>query len=117
MLIAQMDDSHLLNTILLFLRSSEKNSIGLSEENAAFLGIPSPSKREIGEAKDLVLKKIHDYLIEAVMRGLDVTSLLQSYLGRNEAISKDLVFSLPSSSVELLSCPYEEDEFFCEPNF
>jgi hypothetical protein len=106
LLIAQMEDSHLLATINLFCKNFEAARLVLKGNSQPFAGEsvlnalnPEFSKDRVLDAARSAIRayssKLPDYICEAAIRGLDIAAPLQSAYGRkakspsqvNEAIA------------------------------
>lgn len=78
-LIAAMDDTHLINTIRLRCRQIKaalNSSATISDPTqAALYGIKAKSAEEAGEAARKVVTKTYPYLAEALLRGGEVAAL------------------------------------------
>jgi len=106
-LIAEMEDNHLLNTIKFFLRrikelsailDSDGNILQMTRSQAALTGAkiaqdhfdPEVIQDRLQEG----VEKLHPYVLEAVLRGMEIKELLQDAFGRTEKIQP--VYTAPS---------------------
>ena len=108
MLIAQMDDTHLINMILklcrriknlrLILESKVSTDVLLSAIKTEF-SLENAKQKAQWEIKK-VDEKLKDYVVEAALRGLDITRELQVAYNRTEAIVDCFALSLEAGNDE-----------------
>lgn len=95
MLIASMDNNHLLNTIKIHAKRihSARHSLqgGAVEDPLIQIFQPEYCRAAMERrAKSAIISAhtdLYDYVMEASLRGLDVTQILQTAYGRSEAIA------------------------------
>lgn len=97
MLICQMENSHLINTIKVIAKVIQTSQEILQEQVKPdpLMEVLNPKYLEsIKERARQELRKCHDciqpYVMEAALRGLDVTGILQSAYGRSTAVGSYL---------------------------
>lgn len=107
MLVAQMADSHLMNTINVILRRMREvqSTVGIgadmSDFDKAFYGVQEVSEQEAASVMRAMLKRLYPYLAEAYLRDLGTPRVaLAEMLGRDCALSVAAPLSLPSGSEE-----------------
>ena len=110
MLIEQMDNEHLLNTIRLAFRKSLPANHCITGELAGLLGLPeAPSPRDIGERKADILLALAPLITEAALRALpELPQILQDFTGRSGAIDGSLVLSMSELS------HFDSDDLYLE---
>ena len=110
MLICSMEDSHLINTIKLILRHIKTASsvlCGQQSENH-LIAVFSPSysaaaqKERAEESIRFYHRKIQPYIMEAALRGLDISALMQDAYKRSQMI--------PVQQQYLLESPDDDDD-------
>jgi len=120
LLVSQMDDNHLKNTIGLVCRAIEKAIEGLevdtevSKKQAALYGINRDHIRtHCSNALPVLTQKLYPYAAEAALRGIDISERLQKAFGRTEAegqFNVKLDMSTPFDPLLLM----DEQEFDAE---
>lgn len=112
MLICEMDDNHLSNTISMFITNIGKAKTLLEMtknggrddfESALFGDYKSLSKHELKKIIKDNSDRLQYYLGEAMLRGMDFSKQLQELYGRSTSVSFNLGHALPS--------PGEFDDF------
>jgi hypothetical protein len=112
MLIGQMDDSHLINTINMHFRnlSNLRTQLNAQSDNGKNKLLSFLDKREsidperIKSIYEGILVSIGDYYMEAVLRGLDTDEMrdeLRASLGRSEKLQRS-GFALEVSDGEVI---------------
>jgi len=120
MLIAQMSNEHLLNMIRLITdkisnarmileggnpATSRTDSIMISTINPQF------SFKHLSEKAEQILihqhKRLQDYVIEAALRGLEISPMLQSAYGRSERIPDYSAFTLEAGDDDYSETLYQ----------
>lgn len=111
MLVCQMTDSHLTNTVKLFCKQmieARKLLEGGSLSSDPLLEILAPqfNAKAIRERAESAIKAIHEalppYVVETALRGIDVGYLLQEAYGRRG--------QLPNLQVKVLTLDSEDDD-------
>lgn len=94
MLIAQMDDEHLCNTIYCLLRKVQEAQMAAQNIDTAtkfqrrLYNLPEVSEEEVADMTRAVIQGLYPYLAEAYLRGLEGPRLvLVEVLGRKDAVS------------------------------
>lgn len=112
-LIAQMEDSHILNTIrALMARLEAARHYAEAPQTASVLYEALNVKPEGWDKKDALacIRWVHEripaYILEATLRGLEVTQLVQQGYGRSAMIPKPQFPRKASSRLNGLSNPY-----------
>lgn len=103
LLIAQMDDSHLQNTIKLYLRRlNEARSLAQVQFNddpfeRALYGVKEIKPEQAGEVAAIIIRKMYPYLAELTLRGGDaeISALLAEAVGRYGPLSSQAI-ALPA---------------------
>jgi len=95
MAIAEMTDAHLLNLLNLSFRKMEALRLqsdkalaaqsGMSEFHRNLYGVKRIDPAEAAEAVSAALLKLSPYIVEAALRGLDISAKLAAALGREPA--------------------------------
>lgn len=92
-MICQMDDSHLTNTIRLFcrritqVRAAAQAPPDGDDYSRALYSIRKMDAETAGEINRLALTKLYPYLAEALLRGLDVREHLVEAVGRDKGLN------------------------------
>jgi hypothetical protein len=113
MFISQMDDSHLLNTVKMICRNIEEckslsaYSPGISGFQKKLMGLDDEKlQNEMFDKIKEYSEMLVYYVAETSLRGLNVSSVLQSAFERSEKLPK---FEIPSNSPSQL-IDYEDDD-------
>lgn len=118
MLIAQMDDDHLLKTIKRYARKIAQCVTLLNGVQVQGSGIIQALRPEFSQesmkakASDQIRfldSKIRPYVMEAALRGLEVTEILQAAYQRKEALPSIQELIVPMAN-DILSLPEGEDD-------
>lgn len=112
MMICQMDDNHLRNTILLFLKNVEEAKTlltGTVQENKFRSALYGQDENLEKKAKGMIhslTEKLYPYLAEAMLRGISFTERMQAVYERKLAEPQSVLF-MPDQNL-LPAYEYEE---------
>lgn len=105
MLVAEMRDSHLMNTIRLYCRKMQdtRNSIDakgqMSPVERAMYDLPEHTPEEAGWELKRLANHLYPYLAEAFLRGLDTPGELIDAVGRNSRLVFNQVAMIEGETV------------------
>ncbi len=112
MLISQMENNHLLNTIKFYLNKIEsakkylESKINMNNFKSALYGINNEQvSKKAKESIPIITNKLLPYIFEAALRGVDITELLQNVYERKE---KENQFDINFSNTQYIE--YNEDD-------
>lgn len=116
MLIAEMDNKHLENTIKLILKRYDQAAKAINQVTwltleMELLGIYADPE-EIKEQLQQLLEILPPYIFEAMLRGIDLSKDIQAAIGRTEAMPKlSNSYRRRSQKPEwqVLPCPWNDD--------
>lgn len=121
MLVAEMEDSHLLNTIRLMLRNlaearriAESGNVRSDYFATVLSGRdPKAAQRQAKEMMMGIHATVQPYIAEAALRGIEITALLRVTYGRDKALERT---AMPTALLGELDADYEIDDEY-DPEF
>lgn len=108
LLICQMDDSHLMNTISMYCRNIKNARLVIEQGNVklptvakVLTGNKFDRERQVANAESTIRSshnKLQPYVMEASLRGLNISELLQDAYGRKTDAGVDKLEQLPTDT-------------------